>query len=172
MMFPPPVLIPVLRVTFILWEMFIEVTFGFHESSHSHYMRCVSRTFGFHELSVIVDLYIQAYGLEALVAEKVFFLNFYIRKSQTSVISFSLQSNALLGDFDPYGDPYSDSYQREGRVGLEQVGSMDRFFQDFDPDNDVSAWAAKAAPSSPMASKILALAFDNPSPPVSHPHLL
>ena len=85
MIYPPPVLIPVLRVIFILWEMFIEVTFGFHESSHSHYMRCVSRTFGFHELSVIVDLYIQAYGLEALVAEKVFFLNFYICKSQTSV---------------------------------------------------------------------------------------
>ena len=159
-------LIPVLRVIFILWEMFIEVTFRFHESSHFHYMRCVSRTFG------LLILYIQAYGLEALVAEKVFFLNFYIRKSQTFVISFSLQSNALLGDFDPYGDPYSDSYQREGRVGLEQVGSKDRFFQDFDPDNDVSAWASKAAPSSPMASKILALAFDNPSPPVSHPHLL
>ena len=81
-------LIPVLRVIFILWEMFIEVTFGFHESSHSHYMRCVSRTFGFHELSVIVDLYIQAYGLEALVAEKVFFLNCYVRKSQTSVYPF------------------------------------------------------------------------------------
>ena len=55
MMFPPPVLIPVLRVIFILWEMFIEVTFRFHESSHFHYMRCVSRTFGFRELSVIVD---------------------------------------------------------------------------------------------------------------------
>ena len=125
MIFPPPVLIPVLRVIFILWEMFIEVTLGLHDSSHSHYMRCVSRTFG------LLILYIQAYGLEALVAEKVFFLNFYIRKSQTSVISFSLQSNALLGDFDPYGDPYSDSYQREGRVGLEQVGSKDRFFSGF-----------------------------------------
>merc|ERR1712203_708946 len=75
------VLIPILRVIFILWEMFIE-----------------------------------AYGLEALVAEK---------------------SNALLGEFDPYGERYSDSYRREGR--------------EFDlDDNDVAAWAAKATPSSPM----------------------
>merc|ERR1712110_5574 len=88
------VLIPILRVIFILWEMFIE-----------------------------------AYGLEALVAEK---------------------SNALLGEFDPYGERYSDTYQREGR--------------DLGPDNDVAAWAAEATPSSPMAAKILSLAFAPPSP--------
>jgi len=89
------VLIPILRVIFILWEMFIE-----------------------------------AYGLEDLVAEK---------------------SNALLGEFDPYGERYSDTYRREGR--------------DFDleDDNDVASWAAKATPSSPMAAKILSLAFAPPS---------
>merc|ERR1712141_143168 len=59
------VLIPILRVIYILWEMFIE-----------------------------------AYGLEDLVAEK---------------------SNALLGSSDSYGERYSDVYKREARdLGPEE----------------------------------------------------
>ena len=66
---------------------------------------------------------IQAYGLEALVAEKVFHLLLFpnIKKTCPQFSYSLLQSNALLGEVDPYGERYSDTYRREGRVGFKPI---------------------------------------------------